>query len=143
MPPRKKKNLATEAPEIVVEAVQSPLLEDAVTFTVPAAHEWGQLFSEVTDAVGEVAMAGEDGETPTLHVAPSTVDAVAVEAVVAAHVPVAHYGYTEDQKHLHNIALKVKLGQSLSPEESADQFRALFALQDGTLAPCECSVTLS
>lgn len=73
---------------------------------------------------------------------PWPLDPAVVEPVIAAHVPQRHWGFTDDQKYLHDIQVKTNHGIALSAQEQGDQIRALMSYATGGLPQCTCTTPL-
>jgi hypothetical protein len=73
---------------------------------------------------------------------PWPVDPTVVDAVISAHVVQRHWGFTVDQKYLHDIQVKTNNSLPLTDQEKADQIRALMAYAAGSLPQCDCTTPL-
>jgi hypothetical protein len=74
---------------------------------------------------------------------PWPVDPAVVDGVISAHVVQRHWGFTDEQKYLHDIQVKTSNSLDLTDDEQADQIKALMAYASGSLPQCECTTPLN
>lgn len=127
-------------------ADQDSLVPGAALVPLTKDVSLGQLAEELEAALHVADIPLVETES-TLYVGPLTeawpLAPDAVEAVIAAHTPVRHYFYTDDEKYLHDIYVKINQGIALSTAEQADQFRVMMAVTSGALPACDCTTPLA
>lgn len=73
---------------------------------------------------------------------PWPLDPTVVDSTINAHVVARHWGFTDEQKYLHDIQVKTNNGLTLTDAERADQIKALMAYASGSLPQCDCTTPL-